>query len=153
MIQIIIENWEAISGIILFLFGGGFFAWKLKRVEVKEATSSAEHKDTEAVKAIRDLYGSFVDDYKQQYEELKQQMKQEREQFNSQLGIIREDLNAVKKENIEQRKDLRILHKENKELRTDINNWREKYNALKLEFDLYKAKDEQLKKISSDGTA
>lgn len=138
MIRTIIENWEVISGIIVFLFGGGLFAWKLKRIEVKEATSNAEQKDTEAVKAIRELYGSFVDDYKRQYADLKEQ-----------ITVIRGELNAVKKENIEQRKDLRMLHRENKELRKEINNWREKYNALKLEFDLYKAKDEQLKKISS----
>lgn len=136
----VLEHWEAIVSIILFLSGGGLVAWKLKRIEVKEATANAEQKDAEAVKAIRELYGSFVDDYKRQYEELKQQ-----------VGIIRQELNAVKKENIEQRKDLRQLHKENKDLRAEIGNWREKYNALKLEFDLYKAKDEQIRKISSDG--
>ncbi|MBK5213350.1 MAG: hypothetical protein JJE55_06795 [Flavobacteriaceae bacterium] len=136
----ILENWEAITGIVLFLFGGGFFAWRLKRIELKEATSTAEQKDAEAVKAIRELYGSFVEDYKRQYEELK-----------AQIVVIRKELNAVKNENIEQRKDLRLLHMENKELRAEIGNWREKYNALKLAFDLYRAKDEQLKKISSDG--
>lgn len=140
MIRFIVENWIQICGMITFLFGGGFLGWKLKRIEVQEATTNAEHKDTEAVKAIRELYGSFVDDYKRQYEELK-----------GSIGVIRKELNAVKAENIEQRKDLRGLHKENKELRAEIGNWREKYNALKLEFDLYRAKDEQLKKISSDG--
>ncbi|QAA81428.1 hypothetical protein EI546_06645 [Aequorivita sp. H23M31] len=136
----ILEHWEAIAGIILFISGGGLVAWKLKRIEVKEATATAEQKDAEAVMAIKELYGSFVGDYKLQYKELQDQIR-----------IIREELNAVKKENIEQRKDLRTLHKENKELRADINNWREKYNALKLEFDLYRAKDERLKKISAGG--
>lgn len=135
-----LEHWEAVTGILLFISGGGLVAWKLKRIEVREATANAEQKDAEAVKAIRELYGSFVEDYKRQYEELQQQIK-----------IIRNELNAVKKENIEQRKDLRTLHKENKELRAEIGNWREKYNALKLEFDLYRAKDLQLKRISSDG--
>ena len=140
MIRFLVENWIQISAMLTFLFGGGLLGWKLKRIEVKEATATAEQKDTEAVKSMRELYGDFVGDYKRQYEELKQQ-----------IVIIRQELNAVKKENIEQRKDLRLLHKENKALREEIGNWREKYNALKLEFDLYKAKDEQILKTPSDG--
>lgn len=137
----ILEHWEAVVGLLTFLAGGGWIGWKLKNIEVKAATSRLEKTDTEAVKAIRDLYGDFVGDYEKRYEELK-----------ADVAIIRSELNDVKKENIEQRKDLRLLHKENKELRAELANWRDKYNALKLEFDMYRAKDAQLLRISSDGT-
>lgn len=136
----VIEHWDVIAAILSFIGGGGVIGWKLKKMEAKKAASEAEKTDTEAVKAIRDLYGDFTGDYKIHYDTLK-----------ADVDEIRKELNAVKKENIEQRKDMRLLHKENKELRAEISNWRDKYNALKLEFDLYRAKDEQIKKISGDG--
>lgn len=149
--KFIIENWELISSIILFVAGGGFLGWKMKKAEAEKAIHNAEQSKTEAVQSIKELYGDFVGDFKIRYDELKNDLAGVRKRNQDEIRSIKTELTSIKKENIEQRHDLRKLNDENRELRQELAKWQQMYNALKSEFDIYRANNENLNTTSSNG--
>lgn len=112
MIGIIRENWELLAGIFtsIFAFFGGK---KLKKAGEKKATS-------EALETMQKTYDTFVIDFRERYDEL----KEEQRHFRSELIFYKEQI-------VE-------LQKNNRELTKELKDWEQKYTKLKNEFELYK---------------
>ena len=112
MIEFLKENWEIFFGFItsIFAFFGGR---KLKRADEKKASS-------EALETMQKTYDTFVEDFRNRYNEIKEELKQYRE------------------EQVALRNEITQLRHENTDLRRELKDWEGKYTKLKKEFEIYK---------------
>lgn len=112
MVNLITENWQALLGVLgsIIAFLGGR---KLKKAEETKNTS-------DALTSMQSTYDTWVNDFKERYEELKSELKQYREE---QLTL---------------RQEILQLRQENNDLRKELKDWEGKYTKLKKEFDTYK---------------
>ena len=112
MVNFIQENWQIVVGFVgsvIAFFGGR----KLKKAEETKSTS-------DALTSMQATYDTWVNDFKERYEELKSELKQYREE---QLTL---------------RQEILQLRQENNDLRKELKDWEGKYTKLKKEFDNYK---------------
>lgn len=103
------ENWQAITGIIGAIIA--FFSGK----KTRQADESKNTSD--ALTSMQQTYDTWVNDFKNRYDELK-----------SELKVYRE-------EQLQLRKEITQLRNENDELRKELRVWEQKYTKLKKEFD------------------
>jgi len=114
MKEFVLQHWELIGGLFTTIFA--FFSGK--KLKVAEETKSA----SDALTSMQSTYDTWVKDFKDRYDELKDEIKIYRDEQLS----TRNEIVEIRKENIELRKELKI--------------WEEKYNKLKKEFDQLKNK-------------
>ena len=109
MIELIKENWIALTGVIssvIAFFGGR----KMKKAEENKSTA-------DALTSMQQTYDSFVTDFRERYNELKEEIKT----FRDEQMVLRTEITQLRAENDNLRKELRI--------------WEKKYKDLKVEFD------------------
>jgi len=106
------DNWELLAGLfgsIIAYFGG-------KKTRILEEKKS----ETDALTVMQGTYDSFVQDFRERYQEIKEDLKQYREE---QLVL---------------RQEVTQLRTENTDLRRELKEWEQKYTRLKKEFEQYK---------------
>lgn len=109
MINFLSTNFEYIIGVfvsIIAYFGGR----KSKKADETKNTS-------DALTSMQQTYDTWVNDFKNRYDELKSELKLYRE------------------EQLQLRKEITQLRNENDELRKELRVWEQKYTKLKKEFD------------------
>lgn len=106
------DNWQILTGLIgsiVAFFGGR----KIRKADETKNTS-------DALTSMQTTYDTWVNDFKERYEELKHELK-----------IYRE-------EQLQLRNEILQLRNENDELRKELRVWEQKYTKLKIEFDNHK---------------
>jgi cell shape-determining protein MreC len=115
MVNLIQENWQALLGVLgsVFAFFGGR---KMKKSEEKKTES-------DALSTMQTTYDTFVADFRERYNEIKEELKNYRE------------------EQLQLRQEIIQLRQENNDLRKELKDWEGKYTKLKKEFETYKAEN------------
>lgn len=112
MKDFILQHWELLAGAITSV--SAFFGGK-KLNKAKETKSTSD-----ALTSMQSTYDTWVNDFKNRYDELKDEIK------------------MYRGEQLKLRDEIFQLRKENGELRRELKDWETKYTALKKEFDSLK---------------
>ena len=104
------ENWQLVLQLLGLSTGGGligFFAGKKKRI------SDNKMSEAKALESTQSVYDTLT------------------KHMDIALSQMKEEVNHLKKENVEQRKEMRALQSDNRKLHIEVTNMHKENNKLK----------------------